>query len=748
MTELVVLAASGGLLVSSVAVWRGGNAARFEATLEGYDLRFPLGIKPDDVTAFVAALSGVALPRRERWHSASGVVFEVTANQSGVGHRLLVPHDQAGIALSALRSQLPAVRTAPLPAVSPLTRPTVAAQLALSDNEGLLALGAPTAVTSGVLSSLQPLPDGVEVTLQWMVEPAGPTPAVDAASTSDLLLRWLKPAPAETGPSKTRRAKTAWPLFTVTPRVGVSARTLPEARAVLRRVLASFHASNAPGVHLYRRGLPSAVVARSMSHRRLPVVVPGALLNAAELAMLIGIPTGPVPAVGVALGTSRLLAPSPAIARHGRVLATSNFPGAERPLALSVEDSLRHLHIIGPTGVGKSTLLVRLITQDMQAGRGVIVIDPKGDLARDVLDRVPVHRLDDVVVLDPSDEERPVGLNLLDASAQNRELVVDQIVGTLHNLFAAFWGPRTDDILRSALLVLVEHPGMTLCEVPLLLTDQAFRRQLVGQLDEPVALEPFFAWFESLSDAERAQAIAPVLNKLRAFLLRRRLRLILGQATGGINLGEVLRENRILVVSLAKGVVGEEGAALLGSLLVARLWQAVTARAADDSSSRRPVCCYLDEFQDLLHLPTKLGDVLAQARGLGFGLTLAHQHLGQLPTALREDVLANARSRVIFQSAATDAKRLSREVTPYLSAADLQNLGAYEVALSLSAGGQVVPPATGRTEAAPPARGTLDQVRARSRERYGRDAAEVEAAIRARRTPKPHPGGIGRREVS
>jgi hypothetical protein len=447
------------------------------------------------------------------------------------------------------------------------------------------------------------------------------------------------------------------------------------------------------------------------------------------------------------LGASRLLAPSADIPSRGRVVANATFPGAERPLALSVSDSLRHLHVIGPTGTGKSTLLVGLIAQDMAAGRGVIVIDPKGDLAADVLDRVPPERVSDVVVLDPSDETRPVGFNLLAGSPETTELLVDQIVGTLHNLFAAFWGPRTDDILRAALLTLVAEPGMTLCEVPLLLTDPIFRRRLVGRIDDPVALGPFWAWYEGLSEPERAQAIGPVLNKLRAFLLRRRLRNVLGQATPRLDLAEVLHEGRILIVPLAKGLLGEEAAALVGSLLVARLWQSVMGRAGEAAASRRPVFCYLDEFQDFLRLPTSVADVLAQARGLGMGLTLAHQHLGQLPRGLKEDVLANARSRVIFQTAASDAQRLGREVAPYLTPADLQGLGPYEVAVTLSAEGRIAPPVTGRTLLPPPVTGVAEAAREHSRRFYGQDRHEVEAAIRARHAGTAGSGAVGRREV-
>src|SRR5207248_1432686 len=236
------------------------------------------------------------------------------------------------------------------------------------------------------------------------------------------------------------------------------------------------------------------------------------------------------------------LAPASDIPSRGRVVAEASFPGAERPMALSVKDSLRHLHVIGPTGSGKSTLLTGLIEQDMQAGRGVVVIEPKGDLVADVLMRVPEHRLDDVIVLDPMDD-RPVGLNLLACTAADRELVVDQIAGIFATLFKAGWGARTDDILRAALLTLAGVPGMTLTEIPLLLTDAGFRRALVGRVDDPI-LQQFWGWFEGMSDGERTQAIAPLSNKLRAVLLRRRLRNVLGQAEPRLDLDWALAERK------------------------------------------------------------------------------------------------------------------------------------------------------------------------------------------------------------
>jgi hypothetical protein len=753
MNELIFLIIDGVLLIGGILALRAGENAHWRAGLVAFDLQFPLGVKFEALTSFVVGLSGLAAPRWRRVFAARGVVLEVEATPDGLCHRLLVPRAQVPTVLASLRAHLPAVRTTEVP-LPTIERPTTSVQLGLSSALRPLNTSAAAAVTAGLVSGLQPLGPGEQVIWQWIVQPCGPMRPVEAPAkpTGRAGRPWplvlFSPPTVGSDAVKAHRAKRALPLFGATARIGVSAPSPLAARGLLARVTSSLHAANAPGAHLFRRGLPGRVTTRNLTGRFLPLLVPPCELNAAELGMLLGWPHGEAGLPGLRYSALRLLAPSSDIPARGRVVATATFPGAERPLALSVIDSLRHLHVIGPTGTGKSTLLLGLITQDMAAGRGVVVIDPKGDLAADVLDCVPPGRVGDVVVLDPADEDYPVGLNLLAGKPETAELLVDQVVGTIHNLFAASWGPRTDDILRATLLTLVAAPGMTLCEVPLLLTDPALRRRLVGRIDDPVALGPFWAWYESVSAGERTQAIGPVLNKLRAFLLRRKLRNVLGQASPRLDLAEVLREGRILVVPLAKGLLGEEAAALLGSLVIARLWQTVQARAAQPVSERRPVFVYIDEFQDYLHLPLNVADVLAQARGLGLGLTLAHQHLGQLPASLREAVLANARSRVIFQTAAADAQALARELAPHLGAADLRGLGSFEVALSLSVDGRVAPPTTGRTLPPPPPTGLAASVRERSRSHYGQPRADVEAAIRARHTGSRGTGPIGRREVS
>lgn len=759
MREVLLLSLVGDavalLLLAVVLAMRARSARVWQRELVAYALRFPRGVEPAKVTAFFNGLSGLVASRLRRAVELRAVVLELSATVDGIEHYLLVPRGQAGFVLAALRGVLPGVTVTPDEDYQ-IARPTIAAGLGLTNRRRPLASERAAEISASILAALQPLNAGERVVVQWVLSPLGPLapvmPRSKPSGSRPFLARVLHDL--TTGREfdgqdlQMARAKQSSAVYAATGRIGVVAGDVRRARRLLSQVLGTHHTANAPGAHLYRRRLPAARVRRALVERRLPLVTHPCTLNAAELAALAAFPVGQMSLPGLRLAGARQLAPASDIPSGGRVLARATFPGSERPLAVSVTDSLRHLHVIGPTGVGKSTLLVGLIAQDIAAGRGVIVLDPKGDLVADVLDQVPASRTGDVIVLDPTDDERPVGLNLLAGADDAPELVVEQVAGIFHQLYSAFWGPRTDDILRAALMTLVSEPGMTLCEVPLLLTDANFRRRLVGRVDDPVALGPFWGWYEGLSDEGRSQAIGPVMNKLRAFLLRRRLRNVLGQATPRLDFDRVLEERRILLVPLTKGLLGEESAALVGSLVVARLWQAVQRRAGLRPADRHATFAFIDEFQDYLHLPTDVADVLAQARGLGLGLTLAHQHLGQLPNALKGAILANCRSRVMFQLSATDARTLARELTPQLEAADLQGLGAYQVVMTLSAGARVAPPVTAATELPPVPTGMADVARAQSRTHYGADRAEVEAALRARHDGRAGSGSVGRREVS
>jgi hypothetical protein len=451
----------------------------------------------------------------------------------------------------------------------------------------------------------------------------------------------------------------------------------------------------------------------------------GLALNLGELTALLAWPLGDLPLPPVLQRRSRLLPVPSAVPKRGRVLATE--PTTGRPIAMTMVDSLTHLWAVGPTGTGKSTLLLNLITQDMAADRSLVVIEPKGDLIADVLARVPVARQADVVLLDPNDPV-PVGLNPLAPNAP-AELVADQLLTVFARLNTDSWGPRLNELLHTALLTLARKPGMSLAALPPLLTNDRFRRRIVGAFDDPLGVSPIWAAFELLSDEARARATAAVLNKVRVLTARPALRGVLGQVAPRFSLQDVFSSRRpILLANLAKGVLGPDSARLLGTLLLNQLWQTALGRQAIPPERRHPVSVVVDELQDYASLPGDLGDMLAQARGLGVLFSIANQHLDQLAPALRAGALVNARSRVVFQTAADDARQLARghrEVTPE----DFTHLAAHEVYLRLSVGASVTPYMSGLTRPAPPVTSDPGTIRQGSRERYGVPRTETDAAL-------------------
>jgi hypothetical protein len=727
--ELVALAVS-------LLLMRAAESKRQRRSLVAYQLKFPRGLEPEGVEAFLGGLSGLLLPWWKRWLVSPYVSLEVHAGSSGISHFLLAPAGWASAVEGTLQASLPSVRYESVDL--PFGVLTVGAEYKLSDHRRSVRMES-SSMNAKLLASLQPLRDAEAIVIQWLITPHGPVqPARLASRQQQGQFQLLDPNLLQSAEAVSAlKEKQSHPLLLTVPRIGVASDDLRRARRLLRDVETAWHESRAPGVHLGRRTVSEAAVAKRMIERRVPLVSWPATFNSQELLGLIGWPIEAVAVPGLALGGCRLVAASPAIRRTGTAIGDSNFPGDPRPLALDTQARLRHVQVLGPTGTGKSTLLVNMAIQDLEAGRGVVLLDPKGDLVQSVLERMPPKRRGDVIVLDPADTTWPVGLNPLESvDDDHAEVVVENLVGLFKSLYKHSWGPRLDDILRAALLTLAGSRGTTLCEVSLILTDPGYRRRLVGSLDDPVGLESFWGWYEALSDSERAMAVGPVLNKVRAFTMRPRVRSIIGQSQPKLNMRDVLEDGKVLLVSLASGLLGDEAAALLGALVVAELWNATLARAAQHSDNRRPVMAYLDEWQNFMHLPTPMASVLAEARGLGLGMVLAHQHLGQLPTEAQHAVLANARSKIVFQLPAGDARLIARELGGVLTADDLQGLGAYEVAAQLFAAGTTQPVATATTRPMGEATGSADDVRASSREKYGVARGEVEKQLRSRQSAR------------
>lgn len=651
------------------------------------------------------------------------LVLEARATESGIAYLLGAPLPSILSAQRRLRTAVPDVRV-----TEPVDRPavTVARHLKLNTRHRALRTDDPDVIARGVLAALTQAGDGETLVLQLVLGPRRIPLAVPNNSPSSVVMPWYQVAWMGNGGTvdgekrSALRNKVSDHGYAATIRLGVNAASPEHRRELLLGLFSSLRLAEAPGVQLQLGRESAGRTSTAAAPWRWPL-----RLNASELLPLTAWPVGDGPLPGQPAPHPRRVPPSDGTTGKERVVALATAPGVDARLVLPPAAALHHLHVLRPTGTGKSTLLVNLIAQDMAAGRAVIVVDPQGDLITDVLERVPPARRDDVIVLDPADTSAPVGLNPLLTRGRNPEVVADGLLGIFKGLYGEALGPRSQDILHACLLTLTGRGDASLVMLPLLLTNPGFRRTVTARVQDPLALGPFWQWFESISEGERQAAIAPLQNKIRQWIMRPSLRNVIGQRTPKLSVAEVFGKRRILLVSLAQGQLGPEGAALLGSLVVAELWQATTERSNVPKAQRHPVTVFLDEFSAFLNLPTDLADALARSRGMGVAYTLAHQFLNQLTPAMRAAVLANTRSRVCFQLAPEDAAVLARSERE-LTAEDFTSLGRYEVYASLFARGQSTPYASGQTLAAGPRTGRAGDLRALSRQRYGQPLDVVE----------------------
>ncbi|MEX5713225.1 type VI secretion protein [Parafrankia sp. FMc6] len=463
----------------------------------------------------------------------------------------------------------------------------------------------------------------------------------------------------------------------------------------------------------------------------------GDLLSVAELGALAHLPVDEA-TPGLQRAGAKAVAPPPGVAGPGpnvRPIGRTDA-GHTRSVGLRVPDARHHLHVLGATGAGKSELLARMTLDDVAAGRGVVNVDPKGDQIIDILARYPLDALDRLVLFDAESSSRPPCLNPLDQP--DRQRAVDNLVSIFSRVYADSWGPRTEDIFRAGLLTLAAQPGVpVLTDLPKLLTDTAYRHRALGEINDDI-LAGFWTWYEALSDAARGHVVAPLMNKLRGFLLRPFVRAAIAAGPSTVDMDAVLNDGGVCLVRIAQDALGVETAALMGSIVVSAVWQATTRRARLPQGKRPDASLYLDEAHHFLTLPYALEDMLAAARGYRLGITLAHQNLVQLPRHLEESIGANARSKIYFTVSPADAKRLARHTEPRLAEHDLANLGRFTVAARLVVGGEEAPAFTVVTEKLPPpVPGRAVQIRRALRRRATAPATPAPTGPRPQPTADP-----------
>ena len=516
-------------------------------------------------------------------------------------------------------------------------------------------------------------------------------------------------------PDSTRnmRAKNELFAFDCTIRIGADSRT---PREKIGAIYNAFRTMESAGVRLsFKPDNPDKLNLTRSPWRH------GGRLSVKELTGFMLLPFGEEELPGTAKLHPKLTRPpawykAPGKEYEHRTFARTHELFGEEELAISPRSSLEHTLLMGPTGSGKSTAMLNLILADARAGRSILVIDPKADLITDIIERLPKNRLDDVVIIDPT-EACPTGFNPLSLPG-DPNLIADAILAVFQEIFKENWGIRSQDVMSAALLTLKQIPGATLMWLPALLTDEAFREWVTNQLGDDIVLRPYWESFNAMKDSEKKQEIAPVMNKIRQFLFRPSIRAVIGQSEPKFQLTDLFYKRKIVLVPLNKGTIGPEAARLLGSLIIGLTWTLVLSRASIPPEKRHIVSVYIDELQDYLALPTNLSDALAQARGLGVGMTLAHQYRSQLPAEIRAGVDTNTRNKIIFGLNVSDAKDMAA-MAPELTEQDFMQLERYDIYANFMQAGRATGWVWGHTLAPPDPLRSAYTVRARCQARYG-----------------------------
>lgn len=415
------------------------------------------------------------------------------------------------------------------------------------------------------------------------------------------------------------------------------------------------------------------------------------------------------------------------------LLGRTNFRGQFKSFGIKADDRRRHMYIIGKTGMGKSTVLENMIYDDIQKGRGVAVVDPHGELADKVTAMIPAHRINDVVIFDPSDTSYPVSFNMLEVkSAEQRPLVASGLVGVFKKMYAESWGPRLEYILRNCILALTEYEGATLLGIPRMLVDPMYREKVVEQITDPVVKAFWVDEFANMSEKLRVEAISPIQNKVGQFLSSSIIRNILGQPKSSIDIRFAMDTQKIFIVNLSKGKIGEDNSSLLGSMLITKFQLDAMSRADIEAEDRKDFYLYVDEFQNFA--TDSFATILSEARKYKLNLVMANQYVQQMEEEVMYAVFGNVGSLVTFQVGFDDAEYFSKQFAEVVMPPDIISLPKFTAYIRLLVDN--MPSKVFSAIMNPPVKVDMhsalrQKVLKASRDRYGSDKGMVEDKIKS-----------------
>ncbi len=460
------------------------------------------------------------------------------------------------------------------------------------------------------------------------------------------------------------------------------------------------------------------------------------IVNIEELASLYHLPNNTVEVANIAWSKSKKLAfpldlATPEGDTEVSTLGLTDYRNTHIRYGLKANDRRRHTYVLGKTGTGKSTMLKNMIMGDIYKGHGVGVIDPHGDLIDDILRLIPPERIHDVVILDPSDVNFPVGLNVLKLKpGEEKDIVADGIVEIFKKFFGDSWGPRLQYLLNNAILTLLQVQNVSLLGLTRLLEDKNYRKFILKQLDDPVLKKFWEGEYNEMTKNPKllTESLSSIQNKVGRFITANIIRNIVGQVKSTIDLEEIMNNRRIFLVNLSQGKIGEENSALLGGMLITRLYTNAMQRVRIPEEERTDFYLYVDEFQNFA--TTSFVKILSEARKYRLNLVLAHQYIDQLMPEVRDAIFGNVGTMLNYVVGPRDAAELEKEYKPHLTSTDLVNLSKYHYVNKIMIDGSQSLPFTGI--ALPPSwqpRGQENLVLIESRRKYASNRDLIEDKI-------------------
>ncbi len=408
----------------------------------------------------------------------------------------------------------------------------------------------------------------------------------------------------------------------------------------------------------------------------------------------------------------------------------TNYHNNFLPFGIKRADRRRHLYAVGKSGTGKSKLLELLIQQDILSGKGIGVLDPHGDLVDNVLRMIPQERLKDVVYFDPGDIDFPIPFNPLEQVDEKFKMQLTiGFIDIFKKLFGTNWSSRLEHVLRYTTLALLDSPNTTVLSILKMLSDKNYRQSIVSRIQDSVVKNFWVNEFAGWSEKFDAEAITPLLNKVGQLVSTNMIRNMVGQPDNTFDIRDIMDNKKILLMKLSKGLLGEENAQLLGSMVITKIYQAAMARADLREEEREDFYFYVDEFQNFA--TDTFAEILSEARKYRLCLTIAHQYIGQLDDEVRKTVFGNVGSMISFRVGAEDAVILAEEYTPIFSVRDIINLGVREFYTKLSVDGELSEAFSGKTLDISYSHDDISkEIIAASRAKYCKGRAEVEELLK------------------